>query len=363
MSLFTVDIIASSADRCGLSRTVDLSSYIVAEEGYCVAVRALDEKVTYNEVENVEGVFETIHAGDTLVGVLGERQALKGYSGRLPRRIERGDVLHVLNMGGLVGRCTSNHPDLGPALRVEVLGAVQVEREDGQTCHARIQDVALEPAYDLDASAPLVVVSGTSMDTGKTHAASRIIRGLTARGMTVAAAKLTGASLRRDVRMMEEYGAVAGVSFTDAGVAASTNKDMAPLAKGLIAHLNDYHPDAIVVELGDGFIGYYGVDDLLLDKELQRFTRAHVVTATDLAGVWAADQLFRERYRVPVTVVTGPVTDNAVGKQYVQNALGIPALNALQDTDALVDLVAHELEPKQHVPVPRENYFHMGVAM
>jgi hypothetical protein len=357
MPHLTVDKIASSAARCGLAHEAEISTYIVAQEGYCVAVRALDEKTQYNQLECADGTFQTIHAGDLLIGTLGERQALKGYSGRIPRQIQPGDVLNVLNMGGIIGLCTSDHPDLGPALRVEVLGAVLVGRQ-GQSCHARIQDYAIEPAYTLSHSAPLVVLSGTAMNTGKTTAAAKIIEGLTRRGLSVAAAKLTGASLMRDVHKMEEHGAVACATFTDAGVVSSTDKALGPIAMGLIAHLNHCNPDAIVVELGDGFIGYYGVDELLLDKELQRFTRAHVVTASDLAGAWAADQLFRQRYHAPITAITGPVTDNAVGKQYIQNALGIAALNANREGDALAEHVARVI-----LSGKSKDAFHLGIAV
>ncbi len=336
------DHIASCAAQCRLTPAVHLSPYIVAEEGYCRAVRALEDKTRYNQIETTGGTCETIRAGDVLVGVLGERRALKGYSGHVARALKPGDELHVLNLGGILGRCTSDHPDLGPALRTQVLGAAMVER-GGQWRHARIQDGAVEPAATLSDSAPLVVVSGSSMHTGKTFAACRIIEGLTERGLNVAATKLTGASLMRDLRRMEEHGARATVSFVDAGVVSSIGKDMTPLAKGLIAHLNASAPDVIVVELGDGFIGPYGVDALLHDKELQRFAKAHVVAATDLAGAWAADNLFRDTFRLPIAAMTGPVTDNAVGRKYIQNTLGVPALNACQDPAALADCVARAL--------------------
>lgn len=352
MPQLTIDTIASSAAACPLPRRAALSPYVVAEEGYCVAVRALEDKATYNEVEDADGAFRTIHAGDVLVGALGERRALKGYSGRIPRCIQPGDTLHVLNKGGIIGRCTSDHPALGPALPVEVLGAVLVENE-GHERHARIQDYALDPVYTLTESAPLVMVSGSSMHTGKTHAACQIIQQFAERGLRVAAAKLTGAALRRDARLMQEHGAVATATFTDAGVVASTGKDMGPFAKGLIAHLNEAQPDVIVLELGDGFIGYYGVDDLLRDRELQGFTQAHVVAATDLAGAWAAERMFREHFRAPIAVMTGPVTDNDVGKTYIQNALGVPALNAQQDPEALADCVAEAMPIAAEAPPQR----------
>jgi len=98
-----------------------------------------------------------------------------------------------------------------------------------------------------------------------------------------------------------------------------------------------------VLELGDGFVGYYGVDDLLVDRELQMHTRAHVVAATDLAGAWAAERMFFERYRAPITAITGPVTDNAVGRRYIQNRLGISAINALQQSARLAEVVGSAL--------------------
>ena len=332
--------VASSTAPCGLAPDLTLSPYVVAEEGYCVAVRALESKEVYNQIEGTDGVFRTITAGEVLVGALGERQALKGYSGRIPRMIRPGDTLHVLNMGGILGRCTSDHPDLGPALRVEVLGAVL--SEEGR--HARIQDHAIDSREHLAASVPLVMVSGTAMNTGKTLAAAELVAGLTKRGLRVAAAKLTGASLMRDVRAMADRGAVCTATFTDAGVVASTGRDMVPIAKGIVEHLSRCAPDCCVLELGDGIIGPYGVDGILQDMELQRFTAAHILAAADLAGAWAADQLFRKRYRTEISTVVGPATDTEVGRRYLENTLGMPGINARSEPERLVTLVAGLVE-------------------
>jgi hypothetical protein len=338
-----VDKIASSTAHCDVASPVTLSPYVVAQHGYLVVVRALDEKDQYDEVECQDGVFRHIKSGDVLVGTLGGRQALKGYSGRVPRHIAPGDTLHVLNLGGLVGECTATHPDVGPALPVEVLGAVMVHRDD-QWVHARIQEDALEMMHRLETSVPIISVSGTAMDTGKTKAASIIVEGLSERGLAVGAAKLTGASLTRDVRRMQDHGATAVSTFTDAGIACTVEDAITPIAKGVIDHLNATNDlDVIVAEMGDGFVGYYGVDDLLTDMELQSFIESHVVAATDLAGAWAAEQTFRERYHADITAITGPVTDNDVGRRYIKQRLGVTALNALQQSGALVDEVMQAL--------------------
>ncbi len=355
MNKIDIDITSSTAARCSLPSRVSVSPYVIVQEGYCVAARVLEDKKVYNQLEDANGVFHTLRAGQTIVGVLGERRALKGYSGRLPRLVRQGDVLNVLNLGGIIGQCTSEHPDVGPALRVEVLGAVMT-RKGEILRHACIRDGALEPVETLMYSAPLVVVSGSAMHTGKTLAACGIIRGLAERGMQVAAAKLTGAALLRDVKKMEAHGAGTTATFVDAGVVASTSTAMTPVAKAIVAHLNEERPDVIVLELGDGFVGYYGVDELLRDRELQHFTKAHVVTASDLAGAWAADRLFRQSFCAPITAMTGPVTDNEVGCRYLQQVLGVTAINARQNPSALTSRVAEALESPAD-PAPQSSPF------
>ena len=64
----------------------------------------------------------------------------------------------------------------------------------------------------------MVAVVGTCMDAGKTVAACEIIHGLSRRGLKVAAGKLTGVALQRDVLGMLDHGAVEALSFVDAGL-------------------------------------------------------------------------------------------------------------------------------------------------
>lgn len=343
LETITADILASSSGSVKLGKEVTIIKNVVAQEGYVVAVRLLDDKETYNKIESVTGEFITYKKGDIVVGALGERQALRGYSGIIPRSVKSGDILHILNMGGIIGLCQSPHPDFGPAMRAEVIGAVTVQ-EDGMHRHACIQDYAIEWEYELTQSVPMIAVTGTCMNVGKTMAATQIVRELTRKGYRVAAAKLTGASLMRDVRSMMDQGAIACTHFSEAGLVSTTGKNILPMAKGLITHLNKLEPDIIVLEYGDGIIGAYGVDSLLMDKEIQRFTAVHVVAAQDFMGCWAADHFFRKRYNSSISIITGPVTDNLVGVQFIQNTMGIRAVNAVADPARLGEWVDEGLQ-------------------
>ncbi|MEP6572198.1 MAG: hypothetical protein ABJD11_05860, partial [Gemmatimonadota bacterium] len=117
-----LDRISSSTRNASLAAEVIVGDEIVAAEGYLLAVRILHDKSTYNTVEDLTGRMVSLRAGDVLAGTLGCRRALRGYAGVVPDQIAVGDTIEVLNLGGILGRCTSANPDIGAPFKAEVLG-------------------------------------------------------------------------------------------------------------------------------------------------------------------------------------------------------------------------------------------------
>ncbi|RMG47492.1 MAG: hypothetical protein D6718_03540 [Acidobacteria bacterium] len=333
-----LDRIASSTANARVPREPLLGPSIVCREGYVIAVRILTDKRSYNVVEDTSGRMVPLRHGDLLAGTLGSRKALKGYAGVVPEELRPGDTVHVLNLGGVLGRCTSVHPDLGPPFEAEVLGAVLDFPRTGDRIGrpAHIRRGAIPPAESLDPGPPIVFVAGTSMNSGKTAAAVEIIRGLTRAGCRVAGVKLTGVALRRDALAMQDAGALLALTFTDAG-AVSTDPDLVlPVAKGLLNHLGRHlRPDIVVAELGDGILGEYGVQAILADAELMGRCAALVLCAPDQVGAWGGVEILRRTYGIAPSIVAGPATDTEVGCRYVRDALGLPAHNARRAPERL----------------------------
>ncbi len=326
-----VDKIASVAARLQLLSDVELLPYIEARPGAVIAVKVLGEKEVYNQLELASGEMTPLHRGDVIVGALGARKALKGFVGVIPESIHVGDTLHILNLGGVIGLAISGHPDVGPPLEVMVLGAVRPPLSANGHC-ANIREYGIPAQAHLQASAPVVMVSGTNMNAGKTTVACKIIASLTAAGYRVAAAKLTGVGLRRDVRNMEASGAVYALTFVDGGISSTANPgdDVLHTAKGVLHALNaEAAPDIIVIELGDGLLGGYGVHEILSDAEIEAFTKVHVLCANDPVAAWGAKLLFQARYGREIDVMSGPTTDTEVGIAFIHHELGLAAANAL----------------------------------
>jgi len=340
INVIDVDKIGSATSPLGLAKTAAvISSSSSPRAGDVVVVRALTDSATYNMLELPTGRLAKINPGDLLIGVLGSRRALKGFVGDVPASVKAGDELHLLNMGGVIGCCTGHHSSLGDAIKLAVLGFVC--DENGQT--RNICDAAIPPKTSLGDSAPLVLVAGTSMNSGKTYAATELIKQATRAGLKVAAAKLSGIACLRDTMNMADHGAIATASFIDCGLPSTVDVgDLAPTAKAIIARLNEANPDLIVIELGDGILGGYSVDTVFDDKELREATAALVFCASDYVGAWGGIELLRRR-GVDIDVISGSVTDSRMGEDYIRNEFDVPAANARREGAALFELVKEKV--------------------
>ncbi|HEX8183150.1 MAG TPA: hypothetical protein VF747_00315 [Blastocatellia bacterium] len=336
--LARVDKIASSTVNLGLSHELEITTLCEARAGNVIIVRTLTDNATYNTLELVTGRMARINPGDIIAGVLGYRRALKGFVGDVPAKVEAGDRLHLLNLGGLIGRCLGHHHSLNNAIEVEVIG---MPVHDGRIMN--IAERAIKPRETIGVTTPLVLVAGTCMNSGKTYAVTEIIKHLARAGLRVAAAKLAGVACLRDTLNMQDHGAIKTLSFLDCGLPSTVGiADLAPVAKGVIAKLAEEQPDCIVIELGDGLLGGYAVETIFSDEQLMRSTAALVFCASDFVGAWGGRELLRAR-GVKIDVISGPVTDSRMGADYVTREFGIPAANAVNEGELLASLIKEKL--------------------
>lgn len=349
MIRLTVDKIASATKNAPLQREIRIQEGIVAQEGYIVAGRVRGEKTVYNQLENCNGRMVTLHGGDIIVGVLGHRNALRGYSGYVPERIAVGDVLQILNLGGVIGRCSSINPEIGQPFDLEILGNVLVfpefEKRVGIPAHVRMNSIEVDSYtnWEVAKKVPVVYVAGTCMNAGKTYAACQLIRVLASKGLKVGACKVTGVSLLKDVLQMEDYGAKWGLSFMDAGVVTTSPATSVPTARTLVSHLIHKGAEIIIMELGDGVMGEYGVQEILADQILLSLEKVFVLCASDPVAVWGGVKYLQEEYHINVDVVSGPATDNAVGTRFVEQSMGIAAINARIQSQELGEFVFEKI--------------------
>ena len=374
MQILEADKIGSATSPLKLTKTVSvIDENDAPKAGDVVVVKALSESVTYGNLELPNGRLAKINRGDVLFGVLGKRRALKGFVGDVPDKIKTGDKLNLLNMGGVIGVCKGHHSSLSDAIEVEVLGIAVSEppalagdltsanetdvENDATLVRARserslqpgrialqskvlnIADNSLKPTDKLNASAPIVIVAGTCMNSGKTVAATEIIKQAHHAGLKVAGAKMSGVAALRDTLNMQDSGAEWTASFLDCGLPSTVDYgDLSPVAKAILNHLNSFEPDLIVVELGDGIVGGYAVDSVLKDAEIKNAISSFVFCAGDYVGVIGGIAVVKN-LGLEIDVIAGSVTDSQMGEDFVEENYGIKAGNARRDGKRLFELI------------------------
>jgi hypothetical protein len=337
-----VDKVASVTQACGLSHELRVPPDIPPEEGVVIVVEILNNKSTYNTLELTSGRMAKVGKGDIVAGALGHRKALFGYSGHIPASVQPGDIIQMLNIGGVLGICDSVNPEKGKPFDCRVIGVVLHFPYLGERIGvpARVGQRPLDLNAPLDAhGVPVVAIAGTCMEAGKTAAACAIVSRMRHRGLTIDVFKATGVSLRRDILAMEDAGARRALIFTDLGVVTTTRANGPALTRTMLTDLAAGKPDVIVFELGDGILGTYGVDAILECADIRVALRAVLLSANDPVAAWGGVKLLRERFGIEPCAVTGPATDNQVGVEIITEQMQVPAFNALSSGAALADSV------------------------
>src|SRR5580693_18755 len=320
MRSVVVDKVASVTQACGLSNEVRIATdNIPSEEGVVVVVEVLTNKSTYNTLELT--------------------------SGRMAK-VVKGDIVQMLNIGGVLGICDSANPDKGRPFDCRVLGVVLHFPYLGERIGipARVGHKPLDFEAKLDThGVPVVALAGTCMEAGKTAAACAVISRMRHRGLVVDAFKATGVSLRRDILAMEDAGARNSMIFTDLGIVTTTRVNGPALTRTMLTELSAGKPDVIVFELGDGILGTYGVDAILECPDIRAALTGVVLSANDPVAAWGGVKLLRERFGVEPCVVTGPSTDNQVGVEIIREQMQVEAFNAIGSAAELGDRVIEAL--------------------
>jgi hypothetical protein len=190
-----------------------------------------------------------LHEGDVIGVVFGNRYATLQFEGYARRDAERCDLL---SMGGLCGLVESKHARIPDPTRLLLLGGLG----DDDCRPLRLRDFRLPPTAGL-AAPRSIVVCGSSMDAGKTHTVTSLIRGLQRSGARVAAIKLTGTATGKDTWNMLDAGACIALDFVDGGYPSTyqcSADELMRLYDLLVGHARNASADWVVVEIADGLL-------------------------------------------------------------------------------------------------------------
>jgi hypothetical protein len=229
-------------------------------EGDMVLCRAAGDTGAYDHVEDLGGAPVRIYERDVVLLVLGSRRSGTNLMGEVPEEeLRAGERLHLVAQGGLAARCTSIPAYYaGSAMPFEIVGFVS---DEGGNILNLADDppipVAARPGAPAE-SARLVLVVGTSAETGKTTAVCNLNIALKRRwpAARTAAIKACGTGRAKDRLSYAAANYDLVSDFVDCGYPSTYGMAEAafrPMLLTLVGHAAR-SADLIVVEVGGDFL-------------------------------------------------------------------------------------------------------------
>jgi hypothetical protein len=297
---FSVQELPQSEWRCG--------DYVVGE--------TLASQGSDRLVELTNGRMVSVYESDLVVGSFGRRAATLEVVGDW-RAIEADLRFDALTSGGVFGRATSKSTFLKPLLQLRYRGHVFV---DGVS--RNMKDYVPDPpkaTFDI----PVILIIGTSMDTGKTLTACVIVRLLKSLGLRVGGAKLAGVARYRDILAMRDGGADVILDFVDAGLASSycDRAEYGHALDYLLARFAAEKVDVAVIEVGASPLEPYNGE--LAVERLRHFVRFLVLCASDPYAVVGVEQAFQAK----ADIIAGRATCTSAAVHLLKRLSPVPALN------------------------------------
>lgn len=298
------------------------------------------EKIGKNaRLELVNGRPATMHEGDLLAVVFGNRYATEQFEGYAS--IE-GDSCDLLSMGGLCGLVKSKHASVAEPTKICVLGAIG----DADARPLWLNNYALAPA--LTSSMPrIVVVCGSSMDAGKTYTAMSVIRGLRKHGHRVAAMKLTGTATGRDTWSFADAGAYPALDFVDGGFSSSylaSLDDLHKLYRLLVSHCAAAGAEFIVVEVADGLF-QRETAALLQSPVFVESVNSWLFATGDPLAADAGVRVLRSWGITPLAI-SGVISTSPLAMREAVTATGLQCLTAREIQAGKLNECLHSHEPE-----------------
>lgn len=271
----------------------------------------------YHQIELPNGRMMDVAEGDLIVGAFGSRAATIEAVGDW-RAIEGRDF-EALTSAGLFGRTISASPFVGKLMSLRYVGHVH---RDGVK---QTMKNVLEPVAAAELRAPIVLITGTSMSSGKTLSGRLIVRLLARLGLKVVGAKLTGAARYRDVLSFKDAGAAAIFDFVDAGLPSTVTdaEDFRQCLERLLSLIARTEPDVVVAEAGASPLEPYNGKTAI--DVLGERVRFNLLCASDpYAVVGVASAFAREP-----DLVAGGAANTTAAIELVRKLTGLTAMNLL----------------------------------
>lgn len=305
----------------------------------------------HSTLENVSGRIHVIHNGSKGIFVFGNRYAPDYYEGFVPE--EKCVEVDLLARSGIIGKIKTKNTLIKDPTRVKILGYVVTA--DGQVLNTKSFSLIKPKTQEKKTPrAPMILVCGTSMNSGKSMAAVACCWVLSAMSYNVRASKVTGTASLKDILHMNDAGASHYTDFTHFGYPSTYMLESTELLN--IFNLLDLkyanNPKNFwVVELADGII-QRETGLLLLSDDVRSRIHRLIFCANDAFGAIGGLKILQDKFGLQPNAISGVCSSSPLHIRELSAFTDIPVFNSANpDQQLLTSLLISTIGRKRAIEV------------
>jgi len=292
----------------------------------------------HTSLENVTGRIHMIYRGTKAIFVFGNRYAPDYYEGLVP--VEMMEEVDLLARSGMIGIVKTKNSMVQDPTKIKVLGYIC--DESGNVLNTRdFPLIKPRATAKKQPRAKMILVCGTSMNSGKSLAAAACCRALASAGYKVRASKITGTASLKDILLMNDAGANPYADFTYLGYPSTYLLEKVQLL-GIFNQLDlkyaNNPKNFWVVELADGVIQR---ETAMLLNSPEVTSRVHklIFCASDAFGAIGGLGVLTQ-FGLEPDALSGVCSSSPLFVRELSEFTTIPFFNSIEpDIDTLVDIL------------------------
>ncbi|MBN1437115.1 MAG: hypothetical protein JW936_08560 [Sedimentisphaerales bacterium] len=281
----------------------------------------------HSGLENTSGRIHQIHDGTKAIFVFGNRYAPDYYEALMPQ--EPLDEVDLTARSGLAGVVICKNALIKDPTRIKVLGYVC----DGEGKVLNTRNYPLVRAKHREKRgkrSKMILVCGTSMNSGKSLAAAACCRALSTRGIGVRGCKVTGTASLKDILHMNDAGASYYADFTYLGYPSTymlSEEELLHIFDELDLKYANNPENYWVVELADGVI-QRETAMLLRSEEVKKRIHRFVFCAADAFGAIGGLDILKNRFGLTPDLISGLCSSSPLLVKELQEFTTVPIFNS-----------------------------------
>ena len=283
----------------------------------------------HQTLESRSARIHTLNVGTRAIFVFGHRYAPDQYEGAVPDQYL--DHIELFSRGGVIGEVKVQNQLIGVTTKLKMLGYVC--DSSGHVINTT-DYVLIQPKNGTRErrGAKLILCIGTTMNSGKTHAAAACCYALSSMGKNVRAAKITGTASLKDILLMNDCGAEHVADFTYFGYPSTYQMDAEKLLgmfQGFDMKYGNNSKNYLVIEFADGIFQRETSMLLKMPEVLERIDKL-VFCAPDSTAVYGGLNALKEKYGLVPDAISGLCSSAPLAIREIQQFTDIPILQSME---------------------------------